>query len=498
MKGMPSPVKTIDTISKANPPGKIYNDTPFEMVNLPPWQHQSIGGRLIESQTGTYLDHDMGTGKTKTAIDAICNLPSINTALIFCPAAVVDVWPAEFQKHSTNAGVVVTPLTGPIRSRVETLEKTLASPPPWSEKLVFITNYEAVQSFGFARACHRPWDLVVCDEAHRVKSPGGVRSRRIAKIGSWAKKRLCLSGTPMPHSPLDIYAQFRFLDQGDEYGTSFARFRARYAIMGGFENRQVLQFINLDDLRERFYRVAHSVTKGDVLDLPPVMHVDRLVKLSPAAARIYRDMDQEFYAEVDKGVVTASNALVKMLRLQQVACGFVPTDGVWDDPAGTVQTIDTAKSEMLAEILDELDDSEPIVVFAKFRHDLDQIAQTAESEGRAYFELSGRAKELDAWKTWPGVCCVTHPPYHPAGAVLGVQIQSGGEGIDLTRACYAAYYSTGFSMGEYDQSLARLDRHGQTRPVTYYNILAEGTIDQKIRKAFTLRRDVINFVLSNR
>ena len=79
--------------------------------------------------------------------------------------------------------------------------------------------------------------------------------------------------------------------------------------------------------------------------------------------------------------------------------------------------------------------------------------------------------------------------------VLAVQIDSGGVGVDLTRARYAIYYSLGFSLGSYEQSLARIHRPGQTRPVEYIHLLAEGTVDEKVMAALARRSDVVNTVL---
>ncbi|MBE0656622.1 MAG: DEAD/DEAH box helicase, partial [Bryobacteraceae bacterium] len=118
----------------------------------------------------------------------------------------------------------------------------------------------------------------------------------------------------------------------------------------------------------------------------------------------------------------------------------------------------------------------------RFHKDLEAVNRVADETGRRSLELSGRADELQLWQA--------------GGApVLAVQIDSGGVGVDLTRARYAIYYSLGFSLGSYEQSLARIHRPGQTRPVTYIHLLAEGTVDQKVMTALARRSDVVNSVL---
>lgn len=216
--------------------------------------------------------------------------------------------------------------------------------------------------------------------------------------------------------------------------------------------------------------------------------------------------------------MTAANALVKLLRLAQVANGhvivedidgdsYVPSTGdpyaaILDAAAGQytpseivhrhVEVVDDAKAELLAETLDELKTDEPVVVFTRFRADLERIKECAAKQGRRYAELSGRHERgvpgLQEWQNGDA-------------DVLGVQLQSGGVGIDLTtsggRPCrYAVYYSVDFSLGNYDQSLARIHRPGQTQPVIYIHMLAESTVDTKVYAALEARRDVVASVLA--
>ena len=128
----------------------------------------------------------------------------------------------------------------------------------------------------------------------------------------------------MPHGPMDIYAVFRFLDM-TIFGPSFTAFRQKYAVMGGYQNKQITGFQKLDELERLMSRITFRVGK-EVLDLPPETHVTYHCDLAPEAARIYRDLEEDFVARVQNGTVTAANAMVKLLRLQQVTGGCVPTD----------------------------------------------------------------------------------------------------------------------------------------------------------------------------
>ena len=214
-----------------------------------------------------------------------------------------------------------------------------------------------------------------------------------------------------------------------------------------------------------------------MLDLPPETHVTYHCELSQEAQRVYRDLEKDFIAQVLDGTVTAANAMVKLLRLQQVTGGVVPTDD------GAVHRIDNSKQKLLADTLEDIGSDEPAVVFCRFHADLDAIHEACKQTGVASLELSGRRDEL---KRWQG----------GEAQVLAVQISAGGIGVDLTRARYSMYYSLSFSLGEYDQALCRVHRPGQTRPVEHIHLVARNTVDSKIMRALEKRAEVVQAILA--
>jgi SNF2 family DNA or RNA helicase len=321
------------------------------------------------------------------------------------------------------------------------------------------------------------FDLLILDESHRIKSPSGKTSRWVSRLAQTCKRRVALTGTPMPHSPLDIYAQFRALAP-HEFGYSFVRFRNRYAKMGGYGGKQVTGFQNMDDLQERMSRWTYQADRS-VLDLPDALHHRVPIELSAKARKLYRDLDADFCAQVLDGEITAANALVKLLRLQQLTSGRVTVE---NESATRLVQVDTSKQDALAELLRDLPQGEPVVVFGRFTSDLASVHEAAAANNRRSLELSGSRRELEEWQAG----------YAP---VLAVQIQAGGTGVDLTRARYCVYLSVGFSLGDYEQSLARVHRPGQGRTVHYYHMVASDTIDQKVYDALSNRKQVVETVL---
>jgi SNF2 family DNA or RNA helicase len=451
------------------------------------WRHQADGVEYAAGHEGCLWYVGLGAGKTLMALTLIRRLGG--PVLVVCPKAVIPTWQREAERHYGDAIEVVT-LTGSIRGRARELQGILDRHGITNGRpLVVVTNYEAVWREPLAATVlAAPWSLVVADEVHRLKAAGGKASRFMARLGLRVPRRLGLSGTPCPHSPLDAYGVWRFLDP-EVFGTSFARFRNRYAIYearstrGGQSYKELVSYQRTDEFNERFYRSTFRVDR-DVLDLPEEHHAQRIFELPAKARGIYRRLERDFIADLESGTVVAAHALTRLLRLQQVACGYLPVTAVDGETIG-YEPLHGSRREALVELLDELPPEEPVVVFCRFRRDLDEIHAAALSLDRWSLELSGRRDDLVAW-------------LDGGAPILAVQIQSGAEGIDLTRAAVAIYYSLDWSLGRYEQSLRRIHRPGQERAVTYVHLLAAGTVDESIATALAERRDILAQILADR
>jgi SNF2 family DNA or RNA helicase len=415
----------------------------------------------------------------------------------------VDVWVRQVPMYSHIPIDVVILNGSTANKKMEQAKAALTRVEEAGKPTILVVNYESVwrEPLGsFLRQAEL--DCVVLDESHRIKSPGSRVSLYCAKLGKRVPYRMALTGTPAYNSPLDVYAQYRFLDPG-VFGTNFSNFRNRYAVMGGYGGYQVIAYrisptlpdgkpnpyysLKLDqEFQDRMYSIAFRVRTGDVLDLPPEMDEERRFNLSVSARKIYTKLYRNMVADVGSGKVTVTNALTQLLRLQQITSGFLPIEGDKDDTTN-LQQIDTGKQELLADLLEDLPVHEPLVIFFRFTHDADAIRQEVEATGRRYYELSGRVNQLEDWKT-------ERPGNLPAG-VIAVQIRAGGAGVDLTRACYCVYYSLGFSLGDYDQSRCRINRPGQTRPVRFYHLIANGTVDEKVYAALKAKIDVVSHIV---
>jgi SNF2 family DNA or RNA helicase len=456
------------------------DEVPIVTMKTKPWDHQRRGIAFGLANVACLLYWGMGCGKTAATL-GIINGANAQRTLVLCPKAVIDVWPLELKKHSVRKLDCLTLTKGTTKKKAASLGAFMQSRIKGDGRIV-VVNYESAWRDDLAKALLGiEWDCVVLDEIHRIKSPSGKASKFCAKLRAKTKRVIGLSGTVLPHGPMDAFAIFKSLDPGI-FGTVFTNFRSRYGVMGGFNGRQVVRYQNIDDLGERMDLITFHASR-DLLDLPPETDVDRYVQLDAKEAKLYADLETELCAEVEAGEVTAQNALVKLLKLQQATGGFAVTDD------GTTVEVGKSRRKALADILEDVHPSDPVVVFCKFHADLESVHAVAADLKRGSLELSGRRNELEYWQN--GDEAGDAPP------ILAVQIQAGGIGVSLVRSSIAIFYSIGFSLGDFDQAKARVHRPGQENHVTNVHMIAQGTVDETIRRALAKKENVIGLVLEH-
>lgn len=419
----------------------------------------------------------MGGGKSKVTVD-LANEREHKRILVLCPKNVVYVWNREFDVHGL-AGAAVEILKGTVQRKAEQAAEALRRCPP-SRPLVIVVNYESAWRDPLASLLlEHHWDLITCDEAHRIKSPSGAAARYVGKLGRESDYRICLSGTPMPHDPLDIFSQYRFLDPGI-YGTSYYQFKNHYTKPGYFPG-QIAGWINQEEFHDKLATCMFRVGE-EVLNLPPMTMQTIPVEMQPEEKRVYRQLQDEFVAELNSGeVITTPNALTRLMRLQQITCGWIG-----NSETDTVTELGDSKMQALEELVGDLPKREPVVVFCWYRHDLLKVEQLAQRLGKRYGELSGRGRDLTDRACMPDDV-----------DLMGVQMQSGGVGVDLTRAAYVFYYSLGYSWGDYEQSLARAHRTGQDRPVRVYHLTSRHTVNEEVYESLRNKKDCVEPVLAS-
>ena len=447
------------------------NLEPIPCLQTEAWLHQRRAYWYCEPMKAALLNMGMGTGKTLVAA-ALAKNRDHKRILIVCPKSVMDVWPTQIQRH-TGEWAKVIQLRGSLKNRIDQVLNATG------ERIILVTNYESFSQAAtddlIAVLKVKQIDFIICDESHKLKSPKGAASKAIRELAKWLNcHRLCLSGTPLAHSPVDIWAQYDFLDDSI-YGKSFFAFRKTYTIDDPFGG--VGGYRNMTGLNERMYRICYQVGR-DVLDLPELVESVRTYTLSSKMASEYIRLYD--YFDTSLAEISIQNAITALLKCQQLCSGFLKQD---DDET----EVHKDKLSLLSEVIEEIDLAEPVVIFCRFQWEIKAIRAML---GNDALELSGRANDLAEWQGG-------------AARFLVVQIQAGSVGIDLTRAAFCCYFSLDWSLANFEQSKARVHRPGQTRTTQLIYLLAsmesgKPTIDADILAALQARRDFISEVVKER
>lgn len=430
------------------------------------------------------LYHDVGCGKTLTAtgiIGELVNRGLVRRVLVVAPVSVVGVWPVEVAKWA-DYPIRVTPLVGSGSRRVDLIKRECLS----SDPVIVVTNYEAIgrsKNIQDALADYAA-DLVILDEAHRIKNHTAKQSKAICRLGRKASYRLVLTGTPVANLALDLFGIYQFLDPS-VFGGSFTAFRARYAhtvqLPGGGMMVTGMRRELLGELSEKAHSIAHTVTKEEALDLPDFVDVDIPIIFEPKALKFYEELKREsiaYFSEQD--AATAPNILTRLMRLQQATGGFVNSDN------GSYYEVSSAKMSALKDVVS--DAAGKVVVFARFTPEIRMITRACEEAGLNPVMIDGsvpmseRAQLVESFQNDDSV------------RVFVAQIQSAGLGITLTAADTAIFYSTGWSLAEYAQARGRVHRIGQNNKVTYIHLVVKDTVDELIVSRLRDKQDIADIV----
>ncbi len=457
------------------------------------FQHQIRGYNMalinFTLRRGFGFLFEMGCGKTLTAIAVAGTLYAehkINKLLVVAPTSVCSVWPEDFGKFADFPHLEKIML-GTKSQRLKQL-KELESFPCEALKAAVI-NYESVwRDDIFDKLVEFNADMIICDESQRIKTHDAQQSKAMHKLGDLARYKLILSGTPVQNNAVDLYSQYRFLDP-TVFGSNFYKFRNRFCVMGGFNRRQIVNYKDLDLLIKKEHSIAYRVTKKEALDLPEQTFETRYITLTPSEKKLYNTLKKESAIELANGeTISASTVLAKLLRLQQFTGGFVVADGE-EKP----QQIGSGKINALEDIVDDyvIDSGKKLVIFARFRAELDLIQKLLDKKKLKYGVIYGDIKLSDRGEI------VRDFQENEETKVFLAQIDTAGLGITLTAADTCVYYSVNFNYAAYSQSLARIHRIGQRNTCTYIHLTTKGTVDELIMKALHKKEDLAKTIVDD-
>jgi SNF2 family DNA or RNA helicase len=425
--------------------------------------------QTLDGKAGLFME--MGTGKTKVAIDWAgigYHNYEVKRVLVICPLSVIGVWQRQIKQHLPFFARVRV-LTGSTPERAASIRRMIRSPQPTQDWLII--NYEGIwRGDGRNRIedLLEKWgpDLVICDEGHRIKSSTAKQSKAAARIGGFAEQRLVLTGTPITKSPLDIFGQFRFIDSAI-FGSNWYRFKNRFGIWGGWGRYQLKGYKHLDELVGKVRGNTFRIKKEQAIDLPEKVFVTVPVELGQKAMDYYRKMAKEMIIEIEETHATAAIVLVKILRLSQITSGFIK------DVNDQIRVFDNSKLNVCMDLLDDIiAQQKKVVIFVRFRKDIERIEEAIKKKFKIEpLILSGSVphNQRDS--------LIERFQNDDRTKVFIAQIQAGSLGIDLTASSVAIFYSLDYAYANYVQAQDRLHRHGQRNKVTYYHLVVPRTID---------------------
>lgn len=413
----------------------------------------------------------------------------VERLLIVAPTSVVAVWPKELQEYAKFKYTCKT-LLGEKKQRLKQIDDLIKF--PFKALKVAVINYESTWRPEILEKLKEfDADMVIADESQRIKTYDAAQSKAMHELGDQARYKLILSGTPVQTAAIDIWSQYRFLDK-TVFGDNFFKFRGRYAIIGGYGNKKIVGYKDLEGLIKKEHSIAFRVTKDEALDLPEQTFETRKIQFNQKEKNLYERIKKDSYAELDGGGhITATTVLTRLLRLQQLAGGFL----VQDD-AQKPQLVSRAKLDALGDIIEDyvIGSGKKLVIFARFIAEVKAIMELADKvlpKELKQVAIYGDIKKEDRGDI------VKQFQEDPKTVLFIGQIDTAGTGITLTAADTCVYYSKNFNYATYSQSLSRIHRIGQRNCCTYIDLEIEGTIDELISKALSRKEDMAKTVVDN-
>jgi len=460
-----------------------------------PYKHQLDALEISWNKEVYAYFMEMGTGKTKVLIDNMSMLydnGKIDGALIIAPKGVVGTWykqeiPTHLVDHVENKAILwQSNFTKEYSRKLGNLFKSDA------DLHILIMNVEALSTtkgVDFASkflSSHNT--LMAIDESTTIKNPKAKRTKNILRLSKLAKYRRIMTGSPVTKNPLDLYSQCEYLDPFCLDFASFYAFRNRYAEMrtANFYGRSVqivAKFRHLDELADKLKPFSYRVLKEDCLDLPEKTFMKRVIELSKEQKELYAQMKKMALAMLNGKVVTTKTALTQIMRLHQITCGHFTADD------GSVQDIKNNRLDELMNVLDEIEGK--VVIWAHYQYDVKKIIkeiQKVHGPGSVvdYYGLTPKEIRQNNIEKFQSDDEVKYFVGTPA---------TGGYGITLTAASNMIYYSNGYDLEKRLQSQDRIHRIGQKKPVTYIDLIAEDTVDNKIVKALRKKINIASEVM---
>ena len=461
-----------------------------------PYEHQLDALKDSWDKENFAYFMEMGTGKSKVLLDNAAMLydkGQINGLLLIAPKGVYKNWydqevPTHLPDHIEKK-MVLWKTSDKSKKQMALLNTMFET---GTDLHILIMNVEAFSKgdgIKFAEkflSCHKA--MIAIDESTTIKTPTSNRTRSVLSLRELAKYRRILTGSPVTKSPLDLFSQCQFLDPWLLNHSSYYTFKARYAITRKIEVQGrrveiVVGYRNLGELSEKIKPFSKRVLKDDCLDLPDKTFIKHTVELTKEQKKVYEQMKREAIAFLDGKMQSTATVMTQLMRLHQITCGHFTADD------GTIKDLPCSRLSELMSILENVEGK--AIIWSHYTHDVKRIIEKikevyGEDSVVDYFgetDQDQRSKNIKKFQTDDN-CRFFVGTTH-----------TGGYGITLTAGSTMIYFSNGYDLEKRQQSEARIDRIGQTKKMTYIDIISQDTVDERIVKALRSKINIANTIM---
>ena len=442
-------------------------------MEFKPHPYQQYAIEYIEEHPTAALFLECGLGKTAITLSALYSLMfdsfEVRRCLIVAPLRVArDTWPAEIEKWDHLKGLTFEVAVGDEKTRLAAIKNAMRN-----NTRIVIINRENVPWL----IANTPWiyDMVVLDELSSFKSSKALRFKALRKIRPRIERIVGLTGTPAPNGYMDLWAQFRILDQGERLGKFITHYREEYFNLDPFKKFADYE-IKPDSakrINDKISDITVSMQAVEHLKMPELLKQQEIITISESEYGRYQELKRKKVLQLGDEKVTAKNAASLCGKLSQLANGAIY------DEDGNILEVHERKLDALEDLIEEAN-GKPTLVAYWFRHDYERIKKRI--PGVREIKTSEDIKDWNDKKIRVGLI-------HPASAGHGLNLQQGGS--------YMIWFGLTWSLELYEQTNARLWRQGQkSQTVVIKHIIAKGTVDEMIYEAL-INKHVTQSALMN-
>lgn len=440
------------------------------------FKHQQQAFNKLKNLKACALFMDMGTGKTRTALELIqnkLNKGKITRVFWICPCSTKKNLISDINKHSIFSAAYIENIQDEFICVIGS--ETISKSDKYYLKLVNLIKQNTPS-------------MLIIDESHMFKNPKAVRTERISKLSNQVSNRMILTGTPVTQGIWDLYSQFYFLHPKILGYNSFYAFAANHLEYSDKYPGQIINTHNTDYITKKINPYVYQITKKECLDLPPKTYSDAYFIFDDEQRKIYDQVKEYFINKISIDDFNGEYILNMLNYLHRIASGYIDLtviDEAWSYSKGNYIKTTEFKFKNYDRAIETVEQlkltpkGSKTIIWHKFNSDLELLQHVLDKEQIKYVYVNGKSKlkerdkAIEQFKTSKDI------------NTLVVNINIGNLGLNLQEANYMIYYNSTFDYAKRIQSEDRIYRIGQNKNCHIIDILSFSGIDSMIEKSIS-------------